>query len=146
MPPGQPEYNSVDAGLWFFEAVRRYLATTRDMQTLQKLFPILAGMIDAHVKGARYQVHVDPADGLLYAGEAGVQLTWMDAKIGDWVVTPRTGKAVEINALWINALETMRELARALKISSDGYQALSSKARARASPDFGTLRGSAVTT
>ena len=126
---GKPEYNSVDAGLWYFEAVRQYFAATRDIQTLQNLLPILAGMIDAHAKGTRYQIHVDPADGLLYAGEAGVQLTWMDAKIGDWVVTPRTGKAVEINALWINALETMTEIARVLKISSDNYQLLSNKAK-----------------
>ncbi len=112
----------------YFEAARQYFAATRDMQTLQKVFPVLAGMIDAHVEGTRYQIHVDPTDGLLYAGEAGVQLTWMDAKIGDWVVTPRTGKAVEINALWINALETMTQFARVLKISSDGYVGLSSKA------------------
>jgi glycogen debranching enzyme len=72
---------------------------------------------------------VDPTDGLLYAGEAGAQLTWMDAKVGDWVVTPRTGKAVEINALWINALETMIELVRVLKIPRDNYQSLSSKAK-----------------
>ena len=126
---GRPEYNSVDAALWYFEAVRQYFAATRDKQTLQKLFPILAGMIDAHVKGTRYQIHVDAADGLVYAGEPDVQLTWMDAKTGDWVVTPRTGKAVEINALWINALETMTKIARVLEISSDGYQALSSKAK-----------------
>jgi predicted glycogen debranching enzyme len=126
---GKPEYNTVDAALWYFQAVRQYFTATRDMQTLQKLFPVLAGMIDAHVNGTRYQIHVDPADGLLYAGEPGVQLTWMDAKIGDWVVTPRTGKAAEINALWINALETMMQLARELKISSDPYQTLSSKAK-----------------
>src|SRR6202140_831360 len=126
---GKPQYNTVDAGLWYFEAVRRYFAATRDMQTLQELFPVLAGMIEAHVKGTRYQIHVDPADGLLYAGEAGVQLTWMDAKVGDWVVTPRTGKAVEINALWINALESMMHFAGALKMPGDGYQALSRKAR-----------------
>jgi predicted glycogen debranching enzyme len=126
---GKPEYNTVDAALWYFEAVRQYFAATRDIQTLQKLFPVLAGMIDAHVKGTRYQIHVDPADGLLYVGESGVQLTWMDAKIGDWIVTPRTGKAVEINALWINALETMTQFARVLKISSDDYQTLSGKAK-----------------
>jgi predicted glycogen debranching enzyme len=126
---GKPEYNTVDAGLWYFEAVRQYFEATRDIQTLEKLFPVLAGMIEAHVKGTRYQIHVDPADGLLYAGERGVQLTWMDAKVGDWVVTPRTGKAVEINALWINALETMREFAAALKMPNDAYQALSRNAR-----------------
>jgi predicted glycogen debranching enzyme len=126
---GKPEYNTVDAALWYFEAVRQYLAATHDTQTLQILLPVLAGMIDAHLKGTRYRIHVDAADGLLYAGEPGVQLTWMDAKIGDWVVTPRIGKAVEINALWINALDTMTQLARELKISSGTYQTLSSKAR-----------------
>jgi predicted glycogen debranching enzyme len=126
---GKPEYNSVDAGLWYFEAVRQYFAATRDIETLQQLFPVLAGMIDAHVRGTRYHIHVDATDGLLYAGEPGVQLTWMDAKVGDWVVTPRTGKAVEINALWINALETMTEFARVLKLSSDNYPTLASKAR-----------------
>jgi predicted glycogen debranching enzyme len=126
---GRPEYNTVDAALWYFEAVRQYFAVSGDKPTLQKLFPALAGMVDAHVKGTRYQIHVDPADGLLYAGEPGVQLTWMDAKVGDWVVTPRTGKAVEINALWINALETMGGFARLLKGSSETYDALSRKAK-----------------
>ena len=126
---GKPEYNTVDAALWYFEAARQYFSATRDMPTLQKLYPVLAGMIGAHVKGTRYDIHVDSTDGLLYAGELGVQLTWMDAKIGDWVVTPRTGKAIEINALWINALETMIQLARVLKISSGGYETLASKAK-----------------
>ncbi|HEY4817413.1 MAG TPA: amylo-alpha-1,6-glucosidase [Candidatus Acidoferrum sp.] len=126
---GTPEYNTVDAALWYFEAVRQYFAFTGDKQTLQKLYAVLAGMIDAHVKGTRYRIHVDPADGLLYSGETGVQLTWMDAKIGDWVVTPRTGKAVEINALWINALETMSGFALLLKKSSQTYEALSQKAK-----------------
>jgi len=126
---GTPEYNTVDAALWYFEAVRQYFGATHDTQTLQKLFPVLAGMVDAHVKGTRYQIHVDSADGLLYSGEAGVQLTWMDAKIGDWVVTPRTGKAVEINALWINALETMAGFARLLTKSSEPYEVLALKAK-----------------
>jgi predicted glycogen debranching enzyme len=126
---GKPEYNSVDAALWYFEAVRQYFAYTSDNPTLQKLFPMLAGIVDAHVKGTRYQIHVDTGDGLLYAGEPGVQVTWMDAKIGDWVVTPRTGKAVEINALWINVLETMAGFARVLKKPSDAYETLSRKAK-----------------
>ncbi len=126
---GQPQYNSVDAALWFFEAVRQYFAVTKDGRTLLQLFPTLGEMIDAHVKGTRYTIHVDPADGLLYAGEPGVQLTWMDAKVGDWVVTPRTGKAVEVNALWINALETMAEFARLLARPGEGYEKLSAKAR-----------------
>ena len=126
---GAPEYNTVDAALWYFEAVRQYFTATGDTQTLQKLLPVLAGMIDAHVKGTRYQIHVDSGDGLLYSGEPGVQLTWMDAKIGDWVVTPRTGKAVEINALWINALETMAGFARLLTRPSETYEALAKKAK-----------------
>ena len=77
---GKPEYNTVDAALWYFEAVRQYFAATQDGRTLLQLFPTLADMIDAHVKGTRYNIHVDPADGLLYAGGPGVQLTWMDAQ------------------------------------------------------------------
>jgi predicted glycogen debranching enzyme len=126
---GRPEYNTVDAALWFFEAVRQYFASTQDNETLARLFPIMAQMIDAHVAGTRYQIHVDQADGLLYAGEPGVQLTWMDAKIGDWVVTPRIGKPVEINALWFNALETMASLASAVKQSADRFAKLAARAK-----------------
>jgi predicted glycogen debranching enzyme len=126
---GKPEYNTVDAALWYFEAVRQYFAVTQDTATLQKLYPVLAGMIGAHVAGTRYNIHVDSADGLLYAGGPGIQLTWMDAKIGDWVVTPRTGKPVEINALWINALETTAQFARVLNKSSDSYEGLSAQAK-----------------
>jgi predicted glycogen debranching enzyme len=125
---GKPEYNTVDAALWYFEAVRQYFEAARDRETLEKLFPILSGMIEAHITGTRYSIHVDPGDGLLYAGGPGVQLTWMDAKIGDWVVTPRTGKPVEINALWINALETMTKIARLLGRSSEKYEKLSAGA------------------
>ena len=126
---GKPEYNTVDAALWFFEAVRQYFAATQDAATLQKLFPVLAGMIDAHIAGTRYNIRVDAADGLLYAGGPGVQLTWMDAKVGDWVVTPRTGKSVEINALWINALGTMAGFARHLGKPGDAYEKLAAKAK-----------------
>jgi predicted glycogen debranching enzyme len=126
---GKPEYNTVDAALWYFEAIRQYSEATKDSGTLQELFPVLATIIDAHVAGTRYNIHVDPADGLLYAGGPGVQLTWMDAKIGDWVVTPRTGKPVEINALWINALETMSGLSRLLGKPGDAYEKLAVKAK-----------------
>jgi predicted glycogen debranching enzyme len=126
---GKPEYNTVDAGLWYFEAVRQYFEATQDDATLQKLFPILVAMIDAHVAGTRYNIHVDPADGLLYAGGPGVQLTWMDAKIGDWVVTSRTGKPVEINALWINALETLAGFGRLLAKPDEVYEKLAAKAK-----------------
>lgn len=110
-----PEYNTVDATLWYFDAIRAYYAATGDDKLLGELYPVLQDIIAWHQRGTRYQIHVDQEDGLLYAGEAGVQLTWMDAKIGDWVVTPRTGKAVEINALWYNALLNMAEFARKLK-------------------------------
>jgi predicted glycogen debranching enzyme len=126
---GKPEYNTVDAALWYFEAIRQYFEATEDRATLQELFPVLTGMIDAHLKGTRYNIHVDPTDGLLYAGGPGVQLTWMDAKIGDWVVTPRTGKPVEINALWINALETMAGFARLLVKLGETYEKLAAKAK-----------------
>src|SRR5579864_2407303 len=118
---GRPEYNTVDAALWYFEGVRQYFGATQDIATLQKLYPVLANMIDAHIAGTGYNIHVDPADGLLYAGGPGIQLTWMDAKIGDWVVTPRTGKPVEINALWINALEAMAQFARLQNKSAESY-------------------------
>jgi predicted glycogen debranching enzyme len=126
---GKPEYNTVDAALWYFQAVHQYFAATQDRATLEKLYPVLAAMIDAHVRGTRYNIHVDSADGLLYAGGPGIQLTWMDAKIGDWVVTPRTGKPVEINALWINALETMEQFARLLSKSTENYERLSAQAK-----------------
>jgi predicted glycogen debranching enzyme len=126
---GQPEYNTIDAALWYFEAVRQYFEATRDLATLQKLFPILTGIIEAHFSGTRYNIHVDPEDGLLYGGGPGVQLTWMDAKIGDWVVTPRTGKPVEINALWFNALESMSQFAHTLKLSTTRFETISAVAK-----------------
>lgn len=99
-----PEYNNVDGTLWYFIAIYKYLQASHDFAFIKnELLPVLRSIIDWHYKGTRFNIRVD-SDGLLYSGEKGVQLTWMDAKIGDWVVTPRTGKAVEINALWYNAL------------------------------------------
>jgi predicted glycogen debranching enzyme len=106
-----PEYNTVDATLWMFHALDDYLHSKRDPELLSDLFPVLAGIIHSHVDGTRHGIHVDAKDGLLCAGEAGTQLTWMDAKNGDQVFTPRVGKAVEINALWLNALHVMVRLA-----------------------------------
>jgi predicted glycogen debranching enzyme len=100
----EPEYNTADATLWYFEALRAYFASTGDLDLVRKLYPVLSEILDWHRRGTRYGISVDPADGLLRSGEAGVQLTWMDVKIDDQVVTPRTGKAVEINALWHHAL------------------------------------------
>jgi predicted glycogen debranching enzyme len=124
-----PEYNSADAALWYFEALRQYLAATQDLPLVGELFPVLTEIIDWHVRGTRFQIHVDNQDGLLYAGEPGVQLTWMDAKVGDWVVTPRIGKPVEINALWLNAVSTMTEFARLLKRPTAGYELLAKQAQ-----------------
>jgi predicted glycogen debranching enzyme len=125
-----PVYNTVDATLWYFEAVRQYYAETRDIGLLNELYPVLDGIIDAHVRGTRYHIHVDPADGLLYAGEPGVQLTWMDAKVGDRVVTPRIGKPVEVNALWLNATAAMAGFARTLGRNAPRHEGLADRARA----------------
>jgi predicted glycogen debranching enzyme len=107
----EAEYNTVDATLWYFEAIRAYLEKTGDYEFVKgTLYLKLANIITWHLRGTRYNIHVD-TDGLLYAGEPGLQLTWMDAKIGDLVITPRTGKPVEIQALWYNALKIMAGLA-----------------------------------
>ncbi len=105
-PDGAKEgvYHTADATLWFFHALGRYLQYTRDFNTLKFLLPTLIDIAEHHLRGTRFNIHVDPSDGLLAQGQEGYQLTWMDAKMGDWVVTPRRGKAVEINALWYNAL------------------------------------------
>jgi predicted glycogen debranching enzyme len=105
-----PEYNTVDATLWFFEAVRAFLDYTGDTEFVRKLYPKLKDIIEWHVRGTRYGIRAD-SDGLLNCGVPGVQLTWMDSKIGDWVVTPRHGKPVEIQALWYNALRVMESFA-----------------------------------
>jgi len=110
----EPDYNTVDAALWFVEAWRAYFEASGDRESLSEEFPILVDIVEWHLKGTRYGIRVDPGDGLLSAGEPGVQLTWMDAKVGDWVVTPRIGKPVEINALWYNALCTMASFAETL--------------------------------
>lgn len=105
-PEGQREgdYHTADATLWFFHAVDRYVSTTGDRATLRALLPTLSECADQHLRGTRYGIGVDPADGLLRQGLAGHALTWMDAKVEGWVVTPRRGKAVELSALWYNAL------------------------------------------
>ncbi|MEO0645674.1 MAG: amylo-alpha-1,6-glucosidase, partial [Cyanobacteria bacterium J06650_10] len=104
-----PGYNTVDAILWYFEAIRAYVNATDDNNLLEELFPALEEVIDWHLRGTRYNIHLDQTDGLLYAGTKTEQLTWMDAKVDDWVVTPRIGKPIEINALWHNALLCMAE-------------------------------------
>ncbi len=120
-PEGQREglYHTADATLWFFHAIARYLEATGDRETLCNLLPDLRRSIEWHVRGTHFGIQVDAGDGLLAQGAPGYQLTWMDAKVDDWVVTPRRGKAVEINALWYNALRLLEGWLR----QEDGEQA-----------------------
>jgi predicted glycogen debranching enzyme len=130
-----PEYNTADATLWYFQAIYsadRYSSATREegrdrtgeahQDLVADLYPTLAEIIEWHRRGTRYRIQLDERDGLLYAGEPGVQLTWMDAKVDDWVVTPRYGKAVEINALWYSALRVMAAFARRLDKHEDAVR------------------------
>lgn len=114
-PEGEQEglYHTADATLWFFHAIDRYLQATGDQITLRLILPKLLEIVEQHRRGTRFGIHEDPQDGLLCQGREGYQLTWMDAKVGDWVVTPRRGKAVEINALWYNALRLLEGWVRA---------------------------------
>jgi predicted glycogen debranching enzyme len=130
-----PHYNTADATLWMFSAVERLADATGSLTTARGLFPMLSDVIAYHLRGTRYGIGVDPQDGLLRASEDGVQLTWMDAKVDDWVVTPRQGKPVEINALWYNALRVMEKLHLALKGTVRGGRL--------PVPDFGELAGQA---
>jgi predicted glycogen debranching enzyme len=127
---GEPAaYNSVDSMLWYFQALRDYVAQTSDLSVVREVFDVLASSIDWYVRGTQYGVHVDPADGLLYAGESGMQVTWMDAKVGDRPITPRIGKPVEINALWFNALHIMARLASELGKRGEEYKRLAERVK-----------------
>ena len=126
----RPEYNTVDAALWYVEAWRAYVAATGDEAALRRVFPVLASIAEGYTRGTRYGIAVDPADGLVRAGEPGVQLTWMDARVGDWVVTPRMGKPVEINALWYNALLALAGMAERIGETGAAYRDAADKARA----------------
>jgi predicted glycogen debranching enzyme len=114
-PEGEREvlYHTADATLWFFHALDRYVETTGDRGTLQALLPKLFEVLEHHKRGTHFGIGMDAADGLMRQGAEGYQLTWMDAKVEGWVVTPRRGKAVEINALWYNALKLVEEWVRA---------------------------------
>jgi predicted glycogen debranching enzyme len=124
-----PDYNTVDASLWYIEAWRAYAEATGDEVALRRVFPVLAEIVDWHVRGTRYGIAIDPVDGLLLAGEKGVQLTWMDARVGDRVVTPRIGKPVEINALWYNAMAAMAAMAGRIGAPAARYHTAAAKAR-----------------
>ncbi|OLD76376.1 MAG: glycogen debranching protein [Candidatus Rokubacteria bacterium 13_1_20CM_4_70_14] len=127
---GAPEYNTVDATLWYVEAIRAYPAATDDDGALKELWPALEEIVRWHREGTRYGIKEDPADGLLASGEPGVALTWMDAKVDDRAVTPRIGKPVEINALWYNALVAMAGFARRLGKPAGPWEALAARAKA----------------
>jgi predicted glycogen debranching enzyme len=126
-----PGYNTADATLWYVLAIRAHHQATGDDALVADLLPTLLQIVERHLAGTRYGIGVDPADGLLRAGEPGVQLTWMDAKVGDWVVTPRIGKPVEINALWYNALRTVEGILadRADAVEAARLRALADRTR-----------------
>jgi predicted glycogen debranching enzyme len=124
----KPEYNTVDASLWFVEAVGRYVEATGDRETLSSLWTALTQIVTAYRDGTRYGIHMD-ADGLIVTSDPNIQLTWMDAKVGDWVVTPRLGKPVEIAALWYNALRRLGQLAVLIDSPATEYVDLAEKAR-----------------
>ncbi|HSC72057.1 MAG TPA: amylo-alpha-1,6-glucosidase [Candidatus Methylomirabilis sp.] len=124
-----PEYNTVDAALWYIEAWRAYVEATGDLDSLKGAFPALREILVTYRMGTRYGIRMDPGDGLLCAGEPGVQLTWMDARVGDWVVTPRIGKPVEVNALWYNAHRAMADFARRLGIAAPAWDELAETIR-----------------
>lgn len=127
-------YHTADATLWYFHALKRYVDATGDHATLRQLLPKLKDVVEHHVRGTRFGIGVDPADGLLRQGAEGYQLTWMDAKVGDWVVTPRRGKAVEINALWYNALRLLEQWVR--EEEGEGHAARFAEHAARCRESF----------
>ena len=134
-PDGAREglYHTADATLWFFHSVERYIRVTGDLDTLRALLPTLVDIVRRHIAGTRFGIQVDPADGLLRQGASGYQLTWMDAKVDDWVVTPRRGKAVEINALWYNALCLLAAWTRQVDMPPDDLELTALAERARTS-------------
>jgi len=130
-PEGEQQglYHTADATLWFFHALHRYVEATGDRGTLKQLLPKLVECVECHVAGTRFGIGIDPADGLLRQGAEGYQLTWMDAKVGDWVVTPRRGKAVEINALWYNAVKLLEAWCREEGRDAEPYAKLAERCR-----------------
>lgn len=130
-PEGEHQalYHTADATLWYFHAISRYVDVTGDRTILAQLMPVLQSIVEHHVAGTHFGIHVDPTDGLLSAGAEGYQLTWMDAKVDGWVVTPRRGKPVEIQALWFNALTLLSQWAHELQIPYESYEKLAAQVR-----------------
>jgi predicted glycogen debranching enzyme len=131
-----PEYNTIDATLWLFQALAAYLRVSRDWRFIADRLAALEGIIDWHVRGTRHNIRMDPADGLLAGGEEGVALTWMDARVQDWVVTPRRGKPVEVNALWYNALRLMADWCERAMRPAGPYRQMATHAHASAQNRF----------
>jgi predicted glycogen debranching enzyme len=130
-PEGERQalYHTVDATMWYFHAIARYVETTADRALVRELFPVLKSIVQHHLDGTHFNIHVDPKDGLISAAAEGYQLTWMDAKVDGWVVTPRRGKPVEVQALWHNALQLMTQWAVELREPYEKYQALAAQVR-----------------
>ena len=132
----RPEYNTIDATLWLFQALAAYLRASRDWRFIADRLEALEAVIDWHVRGTRHNIRMDPADGLLAGGEEGVALTWMDARVQDWVVTPRRGKPIEINALWYNALRLMADWCERAMRPAGPYRQMAAHAHSSAQERF----------
>jgi predicted glycogen debranching enzyme len=124
-----PEYNTADAALWYVEAVRSYVTAFGPDAAFDVLYEACSAIVEGYRRGTRYHIGMDSADALIFAGEPGAQLTWMDAKIDEWVVTPRIGKPVEINALWYNALTVLAHLSQLRGVAGSAYQTLAARVR-----------------
>ena len=131
-----PEYDTIDATLWLFQAVAAYLRASGDWRFIADRLDALEGIIDWHVGGTRHNIGMDPSDGLLAGGEDGYALTWMDARVGNWIVTPRRGKPIEINALWFNALRLIADWCERAMRPAGRYRQLAAQAHESAQARF----------
>ena len=131
-----PEYDTIDATLWLFQALAAYLRASRDWRFIADRLEALEAIIDWHVRGTRHNIQMDPADGLLAGGEDGIALTWMDARVQDWVVTPRRGKPIEVNALWYNALRLTADWCERAMRPAGAYRQMAAQAHSSAQERF----------
>ncbi len=131
-----PEYDTIDATLWLFQALAAYLRASRDWRFIADRLQALEAIIDWHVRGTRHNIQMDPADGLLAGGEDGIALTWMDARVQDWVVTPRRGKPIEVNALWYNALRLTADWCERAMRPAGAYRQMAAQAHSSAQERF----------
>jgi predicted glycogen debranching enzyme len=136
-----PEYGTIDATLWLFQALAAYLRETADWRFVADRLDALEGIINWHVKGTRHNIQMDATDGLLAGGEEGYALTWMDARVQDWVVTPRRGKPVEVNALWYNALRLIGDWCERAMRPAGHYREMAARAHESAQARFWYAEG-----